>query len=83
MHSFLITLRYQIRDTKVKIVEIFPPVVQSMRFPVDKPGYQLTGTAELHDYMPGGRNFGMPLDDFTDAAFKQLEQVCCLVCLQT
>ena len=32
--------------------------------------------AELHDYMgPQGRDLGMPLDKFTDAAYKNLAEV--------
>lgn len=30
MHHFVLVLREQLKDTKIKIIEIFPPAVQSM-----------------------------------------------------
>ncbi|KAJ9653904.1 hypothetical protein H2198_006955 [Neophaeococcomyces mojaviensis] len=63
MHSFILTLREQLRDTKVNVIELYPPAVQT----------------ELHDpkhqpNMKGRSNFGMPLDEFTDEAWKGLTE---------
>lgn len=62
MHHFLLCLREQLKDTHVKVVELIPPAVQT----------------ELHDEknqpdLKGGR-FGMPLDEFTNEAFRGLAQ---------
>ncbi|KAJ9306511.1 hypothetical protein DTO217A2_4057 [Paecilomyces variotii] len=61
LHHWLLVLRWQLRDTNVKVIEIFPPAVQT----------------ELHDakYQPDiidGRNLGMPLKDFTDETMEGL-----------
>lgn len=49
MHSLILTLREQLGPTGVKVLELYPPAVQT----------------ELHG--EEGKNFGMPLDEFTDA----------------
>lgn len=58
LHSFILTLREQLRDTKVRVVEIIPPAVQT----------------ELHDerHQPGRKagKFGMDLDEFAEKAWK-------------
>ncbi|KAF2810409.1 short-chain dehydrogenase/oxidoreductase [Mytilinidion resinicola] len=57
LNSFILCLRDQLRNSSVKVVELSPPVVQT----------------ELHDYMGArGREMGMPVADFTDAAFAGL-----------
>ncbi|MCJ1279297.1 hypothetical protein MMC21_007121 [Puttea exsequens] len=61
LHHYLLVLREQLRSTPVKVQELFPPLVQT----------------ELHDekHQPGtkdGHKWGMPLDQFTDAAFEGL-----------
>ena len=78
-HSFLLSLRSQLQDTKVKIVEIFPPAVQSRHQILSiRSDSTLTRVAELHDYMGlSGRDVGMPLNKFIDSAYKQLEEVGC------
>lgn len=53
LHSFILTLRSQLQDTAVKVIELFPPAVQT----------------ELHG--EGGKDFGMPLRDFTDEVCLQ------------
>jgi len=67
LHQLILVLREQLRGDEgfrnVKVVEILPPAVQT----------------ELHDAkhqpdMKGGRNFGMPLDEFTDKAWQGLEE---------
>jgi short-subunit dehydrogenase involved in D-alanine esterification of teichoic acids len=55
LHHFILCLRVQLDKTKIKVVEIYPPAVQT----------------ELHDekHQPdikNGSSFGMPLDEFTD-----------------
>ena len=61
MHHFALCLREQLKDTKVKVVEIIPPAVQT----------------ELHNETNqpdlGGELIGMALDEFTDEAFEGLE----------
>ncbi|KAL8749058.1 MAG: hypothetical protein Q9184_006954 [Pyrenodesmia sp. 2 TL-2023] len=59
LNAFVLCLRLQLEDSSVKIIEISPPPVQT----------------ELHDYMgeDKGRALGMPLETFTDEAYKGLE----------
>ncbi|KAG8528501.1 uncharacterized protein KY384_007419 [Bacidia gigantensis] len=55
LNSFVMCLRDELKESSVKIIEIWPPVVQT----------------ELHDYAgEKGRSMGMPVDEFTDKAFK-------------
>jgi short-subunit dehydrogenase involved in D-alanine esterification of teichoic acids len=61
LHSLILTMREQLKDTTVKVIEIFPPGVQT----------------ELHDekHQPDikdGRKIGMPLDEFTEQAWDGL-----------
>lgn len=63
LHHFILSLREQLKDGpgKIKVVEIFPPAVQT----------------ELHDekHQPdikNGRQMGMPLDEFTEASWSKL-----------
>ncbi|KAF2260570.1 short-chain dehydrogenase/ reductase-like protein [Lojkania enalia] len=63
LHHFLLCLRVQMKDGpgNVKIIEIFPPAVQT----------------ELHDekHQPdikNGRQMGMPLDQFTEESWSKL-----------
>ncbi|CZR53015.1 probable short-chain dehydrogenase involved in D-alanine esterification of lipoteichoic acid and wall teichoic acid (D-alanine transfer protein) [Phialocephala subalpina] len=63
MHHLILTLREQLRGTNVKVIEVLPPAVQT----------------ELHDekHQPDikdGRNFGMPLKEFTNEAWAGLSQ---------
>ncbi|KAL9619517.1 MAG: hypothetical protein Q9160_005880 [Pyrenula sp. 1 TL-2023] len=55
LHSFILVLREQLKGSKVKVIEIYPPAVQT----------------ELHDekHQPeirNGNKIGMPLADFTE-----------------
>ncbi|GKZ72498.1 hypothetical protein AnigIFM60653_010730 [Aspergillus niger] len=63
LHQWVLCLREQLRDTNIRVVEIFPPIVQT----------------ELHDEknQPDmahmrGRAFGIPVDQFTTEAMKKL-----------
>ncbi|RHZ54706.1 hypothetical protein CDV55_102556 [Aspergillus turcosus] len=58
LNVFTLCLRDQLQDTNVAVIEISPPPVQT----------------EIHDYMGEeiGRNFGMPVDTFTELAFEGL-----------
>ncbi|KAK6376193.1 hypothetical protein LTS17_007444 [Exophiala oligosperma] len=58
LNAFVLCLREQLKESSVKVIELSPPPVQT----------------ELHDYMgeEKGRNMGMPVDKFTDAAYKGL-----------
>ncbi|KAL3422786.1 hypothetical protein PVAG01_04533 [Phlyctema vagabunda] len=61
MHHLILVMREQLKDTNVKVIELLPPAVQT----------------ELHDEdkqpdIKNGRSFGMPLDEFTDHAWKGL-----------
>ncbi|KAL8704447.1 MAG: hypothetical protein Q9201_002405 [Fulgogasparrea decipioides] len=61
LHQWILVLRHQLRESKVKIVELFPPAVQT----------------ELHDekHQPdikNGRQIGMPLDRFIDEVYAGL-----------
>ncbi|KFY25418.1 hypothetical protein V493_04671 [Pseudogymnoascus sp. VKM F-4281 (FW-2241)] len=58
LNVFAMCLREQLRDTQIKVTEIAAPAVKT----------------ELHDYMgvEVGRNFGMPLESFIEAAYQGL-----------
>ncbi|KZO91855.1 short-chain dehydrogenase/oxidoreductase [Calocera viscosa TUFC12733] len=61
LHQFWLSLRVQLQDTSVKVIEVFPPAVQT----------------ELHDekHQPdikNGRSIGMPLAEFTAEAWAGL-----------
>ncbi|MCJ1471449.1 hypothetical protein MMC13_000088 [Lambiella insularis] len=61
LHHWILVLREQLKDTKIKVVELLPPAVQT----------------ELHDerHQPSiknGRQIGMPLDQFTNEAYAGL-----------
>jgi len=60
LHHMILAMRQQLKDAKsnVKIIELFPPAVQT----------------ELHDFEHGekGKHIGMPLKDFTEEAFAGL-----------
>ena len=61
LHQFILSLRVQLLETKINVVEIFPPAVQT----------------ELHDakHQPDikdGNKMGMPLDEFTKETYQAL-----------
>lgn len=59
LDAFILCLREQLRSTKINVIHLSPPPVQT----------------ELHDLEMGaevGRKLGMPLDQFTDEAWKEL-----------
>ncbi|OCL01224.1 oxidoreductase [Glonium stellatum] len=59
LNVFVLCLRDQLRATKVKVIELSPPPVQT----------------EIHDVTMGeeaGRKFGMPLDVFAEKAYEEL-----------
>ena len=62
MHHFALCLREQLKDTRVKVIEIIPPAVQT----------ELHNKANQPDL--SGDPLGMPLNEFTDEAFAGLEQ---------
>ncbi|RDW93870.1 oxidoreductase, short-chain dehydrogenase/reductase family [Aspergillus mulundensis] len=60
LNVFVLSLREQLKQSsKLKIIEVSPPAVQT----------------ELHDYMgPHGAKIGMPLNQFIDEAFSGLQK---------
>lgn len=60
MHHMILVMRQQLQDagSNVKIIELYPPAVQT----------------ELHDAEMGdkGKHVGMPLKDFTEEAYAGL-----------
>jgi len=60
LHHTILVMRQQLKDanSNVKVIELYPPAVQT----------------ELHDFEHGekGKNFGMPLKEFTEEAFAGL-----------
>ncbi|MCJ1397215.1 hypothetical protein MMC11_000407 [Xylographa trunciseda] len=61
LHHWILCLREQLKDTNIKVIELFPPAVQT----------------ELHDakHQPdiqNGSQIGMPLAEFTDEAYAGL-----------
>ncbi|KAG7081114.1 short-chain dehydrogenase reductase family [Colletotrichum scovillei] len=77
LHAFVYSLRQQLQGSSTKIIEIWPPLVQSQSsnvlFVVSKT-ILTRPPAELHDYMgeEKGRSMGMPVDAFTNETYKQL-----------
>lgn len=63
MHSLILMLREQIKGSNVKIIELFPPAVQT----------ELHDAKHQPDIKDGGK-IGMPLDEFTKQAWEGLEQ---------
>ncbi|KAF5863687.1 hypothetical protein ETB97_009620 [Aspergillus alliaceus] len=59
LNAFVYCFREQLKSTNVKVIDLSPPAVQT----------------ELHDYLTPevGRNIGMPLDQFINEAFAQLQ----------
>jgi len=58
VHSYTQSLRFQLKDTAVKIIELEPPAVQT----------------ELHDYMGAhGRSIGITLPDFVRETMESLD----------
>jgi short-subunit dehydrogenase involved in D-alanine esterification of teichoic acids len=56
LHQWILSLRVSLQSTNIKVVEVYPPAVQT----------------ELHDekHQPdikNGRSMGMPLDEFTES----------------
>lgn len=84
LHSLIMSMRFQLEQAgkgNIKIIEILPPAVQSEFFPLlvvrGNLAETLHTTAELHDakHQPDikdGRSIGMPLNEFTDAAWAGL-----------
>lgn len=78
MNSFIMCLREQLRNARVKIIELSPPVVQSEfelspRFHCVDPLTDIS--AELHNVGMGdeqGPKLGMPVEKFTDQALEGL-----------
>ena len=55
LHSFTLSLRHQLADTPIEVIEVIPPAVNT----------DLGG--------PGLHTFGVPLDEFADAAVARLQ----------
>jgi short-subunit dehydrogenase involved in D-alanine esterification of teichoic acids len=79
LHHFILCLREQLCDSKVNVVEIYPPAVQSEHctYPLTGSRRALMPAAELHNerHQPdikNGRLIGMPLSEFTDQAYEGL-----------
>lgn len=76
--SYILSLRENLRNKNVKVIELSPPAVQSrssvslVYADISLENIQLTSPAELHDYMgkETGRNVGIPLKQFTDEAIE-------------
>jgi uncharacterized oxidoreductase len=58
MHSYSVTLRYQLRSTKIEVLELVPPYVQT----------ELMGSRQASDPR------AMPLKDFIDETMKILKE---------
>ena len=71
-------MREHLKGSNIKIVEIFPPAVQSRSIESTRRTVKAnTSIAELHDekHQPdikNGRQIGMPLDQFTEEAYQGL-----------
>ena len=80
LHHFTMVLRQQLNGSNVKVVEVLPPAVQSKYLSYTDPVNEKKLTlwqAELHEekHQPdikNGRSIGMPLNEFTEEAWKGL-----------
>ena len=83
LHHFILTLREQLKGFKVKIVELFPPAVQSKLYAliasrfswILEARFTENCAAELHDekHQPdikNGRSIGIPVEQFTNEAYQ-------------
>ncbi|KAL2217944.1 putative NADP(+)-dependent dehydrogenase [Thermoascus aurantiacus ATCC 26904] len=61
LHHWLLVLREQLKETNVKVIEIFPPAVQT----------ELHDAKHQPDIVDGGK-IGIPLEEFTDEALDDL-----------
>ena len=76
LHHYILCLREQLKDSNVKVVELFPPAVQSKSIAATDV-QMLTTLAELHDekHQPeikNGGSIGMPLNAFINEAYEGL-----------
>ena len=62
LHHFALCLREQLKETRVKVIEIIPPAVQTEL-------HNETNQPDLKEH-----SFGMPLEDFTDETMAGLEE---------
>lgn len=82
LHSLIMSMRFQLEQSgkgDIKVIEILPPAVQSKSIHYIYGGKLMLAfpQAELHDakHQPDikdGRSIGMPLNEFTDAAWAGL-----------
>ncbi|KAF3903971.1 hypothetical protein ABW21_db0209744 [Orbilia brochopaga] len=61
LHQFVLSLRNQLKDSTVQVLEILPPAVQT----------ELHDEVHQPDIKDGGK-IGMPIDEFIDEAWKDL-----------
>jgi short-subunit dehydrogenase involved in D-alanine esterification of teichoic acids len=56
LHHWILCLRTSLKSTNIKVIEIFPPAVQT----------ELHDERHQPDYGKTGRQMGMPIDEFTE-----------------
>ncbi|KAL8746668.1 MAG: hypothetical protein Q9190_001357 [Brigantiaea leucoxantha] len=61
LHYWILVLRHRLKDSNIKVVELYPPDIQT----------ELRDERHQPD-IKNGRQIGMPLDQFTNGAYAGL-----------
>ncbi|GFF41185.1 uncharacterized oxidoreductase DltE [Aspergillus udagawae] len=64
LHHWILCLREQLKDTNIKVIEIFPPIVQTE---LHDPKHQPDMAETVH-----GKPFGIPVKEFTKETMEKL-----------
>ena len=86
LHQFILCLREQLKESGIKVIEVFPPAVQTeLHDEKHQPDMKVWQTFQsqtsslAHAGDQNGRSMGMPLDEFTEEEFggltKGLDQI--------
>ncbi|KAJ5904847.1 uncharacterized protein N7473_001763 [Penicillium subrubescens] len=63
LHQWILCLREQLKGTNTKVIEIFPPIVQT----------ELHDAKHQPDMGQAGKSFGIPVEQFTEETMERLQ----------